>query len=245
MKKQTSKFSLVEILVVVAIIGILSSLLLPALGQARKKSKLALCTSNIRQISTALFMYTSDQDQYLPYSHNLNNGNSSWDDKLGVYDYDGRGLDESAFQKESSNGSSIYGCPATEVELQNQSRSLRSYSLNYGKEGNSNGKFRGFMNSNSWSMKITNINNTGRTIMITENHRPGNYVSVGNNGHTNNNFIKDQYSNMTFWAHDYAKLNFGTISGSSNFMSLQHTYLGLRDASANGNQKGTMWDCQN
>ncbi|WDE96500.1 prepilin-type N-terminal cleavage/methylation domain-containing protein [Lentisphaera profundi] len=70
-------FTLIEILVVVAIIGILASLLLPALGQARKKSKLALCTSNIRQISTALYMYTTDNDSYLPYSHNVTNGNSS------------------------------------------------------------------------------------------------------------------------------------------------------------------------
>ena len=84
----------------------------------------------------------------------------------------------------------------------------------------------------------------GMPIMITENHKPGNYVSVGNNGHTNNNFIKDQYSNMDFWAHDYAKLNFATISGSASFMSLQNTYLGLRDATSNGNQIGTMWDCQ-
>ena len=100
------------------------------------------------------------------------------------------------------------------------------------------------MNGDAWSMKITEIDNSGHTIMITENHKTGNYLSVGNNGHTNNNFIKDQYGNTDFWAHDYAKLNFGTISGSVNFMSLQQTYLGLRDASANGNQKNTMWDCQ-
>ena len=72
-----NKFSLIEILVVVAIIAILTSLLLPALGQARKKSKLAVCTSNIKQISNAIYMYISDHDQYFPYSNNVTKGNSS------------------------------------------------------------------------------------------------------------------------------------------------------------------------
>ena len=133
-----NKFSLIEILVVLAIIAILTSLLLPALGQARKKSKLAVCTSNIKQISNAIYMYISDHDQYFPYSHSVTNGNSSWDDKLGVYNYDGRGLNKKAFQSESSDQSGIYGCPATEVPLQNENRSLRAYSLNYGKKNNSN-----------------------------------------------------------------------------------------------------------
>ena len=77
MKKQ--KFSLIEILVVVAIIGILSSFLLPVLSQARETSRLAVCTNNLRQVSTAAMMYSEDYDDYLPSSQMIG----------GATDYDG------------------------------------------------------------------------------------------------------------------------------------------------------------
>lgn len=60
------KFTLIEVLVVVAIIGIIASMLLPALGNARKTSQRVLCINNLKQNSSMLFMYTDDNDQYLP-----------------------------------------------------------------------------------------------------------------------------------------------------------------------------------
>ncbi|MDD7984326.1 prepilin-type N-terminal cleavage/methylation domain-containing protein [Lentisphaera marina] len=63
---KTKQFSLIELLVVIAIIGILASLILPALGKARKKSQQAVCNSQHKQISTAIFMYTEDNDDYFP-----------------------------------------------------------------------------------------------------------------------------------------------------------------------------------
>ena len=58
------KFTLIEVLVVVAIIGISASMLLPALGNARKTSQKVLCINNLKQNSSMLFMYTDDNDQY-------------------------------------------------------------------------------------------------------------------------------------------------------------------------------------
>ena len=56
-------FTLIELLVVVAIIGILASLLLPVLGKTRKKAKQVVCKSQLRQINTAMIMYSDDNDQ--------------------------------------------------------------------------------------------------------------------------------------------------------------------------------------
>lgn len=59
-------FTLIELLVVIAIIAILSSLLLPALKNARAKAKEISCCSQLKQISLGIYMYTGDNNGYIP-----------------------------------------------------------------------------------------------------------------------------------------------------------------------------------
>lgn len=60
-------FSLIELLVVVAIIAVLISVLLPSLSRARKQSKTLLCMSNLRQLSHGWHMYADENhDVSLP-----------------------------------------------------------------------------------------------------------------------------------------------------------------------------------
>jgi prepilin-type N-terminal cleavage/methylation domain-containing protein len=57
-------FTLIELLFVVAIIGILVSILLPSLIKAREKAKVAVCLSNQKQIATAYQTYATSNDRY-------------------------------------------------------------------------------------------------------------------------------------------------------------------------------------
>lgn len=53
-------FTLIELLVTIAVIGVMTSILLPAVGTARETARGAACLSNLRQFSIALNTYADD-----------------------------------------------------------------------------------------------------------------------------------------------------------------------------------------
>lgn len=57
---KSSAFTLVELLIVVAVIALLTGMLLPAVSRAKQQAKLARCSANLRQLGLAVRMYLDD-----------------------------------------------------------------------------------------------------------------------------------------------------------------------------------------
>ena len=64
-----SGFTLVELLVVIAVIAVLAALLFPVLQSARHKAWETTCASNLRQLGLAVEMYVQDHDERFPTSY--------------------------------------------------------------------------------------------------------------------------------------------------------------------------------
>lgn len=63
---KSNGWTLIELLIVTAIIAVLAALLLPVFATARHTSKSAVCASNLRQLSKATLLYTADHDECFP-----------------------------------------------------------------------------------------------------------------------------------------------------------------------------------
>lgn len=72
-------FTLIELLLVVAIIALLISILLPALGSARKTARTAICSSNLHQYGLGLALYGQDaRGSIAQFNWTINSRQSQW-----------------------------------------------------------------------------------------------------------------------------------------------------------------------
>jgi len=62
-------FTMVEVIIVVAIIAILASIIVPKMSGSRDSAKLKACHQNIRLIKLAMEMYANDNGSYFPPSN--------------------------------------------------------------------------------------------------------------------------------------------------------------------------------
>ena len=79
-------FTLVELLVVIATIGLLVALLLPAIGSVRESAMRTQCASNMRQLGLAMLLYTDAHGGKIPPSTcTVNNVELAWIEQLAPY----------------------------------------------------------------------------------------------------------------------------------------------------------------
>ena len=85
-------FTLLELVIVIAVIAILAALLLPALSRAKEQSRAASCQNHLHQIGLALTMYASETRYYPSIlvertgpASNIRADNKTWVDAIQPY----------------------------------------------------------------------------------------------------------------------------------------------------------------
>ncbi|MCH2209404.1 MAG: type II secretion system GspH family protein [Lentisphaerales bacterium] len=87
------KFTLIELLVVITIIGILSSMILPAVSKARAKGIQTFCLNNTRQVTLASISYADDNNGLGPEEISWNKG-EKWYNRLIPSYLPGNGIED-------------------------------------------------------------------------------------------------------------------------------------------------------
>ena len=116
--KTRQAFTLIDLLVVIAIIAILAAILFPVFARARENARRSSCQSNEKQLGLAIMQYTQDYDERMPIT------------AYGIYGYDYFLVPY--VSKLTSGGSSpgIYACPSDFVKRSGTNKS-RTYSMIY------------------------------------------------------------------------------------------------------------------
>jgi prepilin-type N-terminal cleavage/methylation domain-containing protein/prepilin-type processing-associated H-X9-DG protein len=94
-QRPAAGFTLVELLLVIAIMSILAAILFPAFDHAREAARRTRCASNLRQLALAHRLYVADHDDSLPFwGLQGRDGFVTWTETLRPYYRDPRILDD-------------------------------------------------------------------------------------------------------------------------------------------------------
>lgn len=168
-------FTLIEVLVVIAVIALLLALLLPALRLAQDQARAIICVNNLRQLAIAWFTYANENedeivDGHIPGNNSLQhwvvapiaaNGDYRGNIRPGLVEDKLRGIKKGLLFPYTKDVK-VYHCPSDgRIDIPEQ-LAYRSYSI----AGGANGE--GWANSYKRAKKLTEIRSPGKTYIFVE-----------------------------------------------------------------------------
>ncbi|WP_043582159.1 type II secretion system protein [Geminisphaera colitermitum] len=113
--RNTSAFTLIELLTVIAIIGLLAAIIIPVTGKAREAARNATCKSNLRQFGVGVSLFVIENNRY---PHTVGGPNLNFHGELAPY----------IKVPEGSKGTIVDECPSRAIRVTGHIN--RSYSAN-------------------------------------------------------------------------------------------------------------------
>jgi len=143
-KSRCPAFTLIEVLVVIAIIAIIAALLMPALSKARERGLAMVCLSNTKQLNLGALLYADDHEGALPYNMGMSGSafrsNLNWVNNVMSWDLSSDNTNlatirQAALAAYLSGSPAVFRCPSDHVLSTVQSAAgwegrIRSYSMN-------------------------------------------------------------------------------------------------------------------
>src|SRR5262245_29957756 len=174
--KRKNGFSLVELLVVMAVIAILAALLLPVLGKVKAKSQRTTCMNNLRQVNLAVRLYTDDFNDLSPKTPHTNNF-PTYDNMIDFIGFKKLIRGNLNLSRESSARDRVFACPADRfyfdlvaggnvVAQGFHEQAFTDYS-SYGFNGATGTNLIGRLKSIA-GMKVSSIKEPTRTLLVFE-----------------------------------------------------------------------------
>jgi len=174
---------LVELLVTIAIIGILAALLMPTLAQGKRRAQQIQCAGNMHQLGLALLGYVGDNHCYPPVP--------GW---VRALEREGLGISKPGtnFLEEG-----VWHCPSARVLARNARRDRRQYSYGYNNWGVQDGS----------TLRVVDIANklglrydtNGLPLPESEVVVPSAMMAVGDSLGTGSVFLRVPLSDMRSW----------------------------------------------
>lgn len=128
-RRPPTAFTLIELLTVIAIIGILAAILIPVVGAVRENARGAQCASNVRQMLSGLYLYAEEHGGRFPAPQDselqegpfgIPQGENTWHAYIAEYcgfENVSKMFREGITWRSNTSQPTVFNCPSTLLEI--------------------------------------------------------------------------------------------------------------------------------